>query len=291
MSLSSMTGFGQAEKTTPSGNYRIEIRSVNNRFLDVQMRMSRYLSSQEANIKKLITSLISRGSVTVSISWSSEEGEGTLVWDKVAVRNYIGIFNTIKKEHSLGEEINLSHLLTCNDFIKRETVRHSDTLVWKHIKPILAVALADFQKSRQREGAFIANDLKKIVKEISKTVSLIEKRAPARLKNYSVELKKKIKLLVDKKFDISRLDVEIAIMSDKLDISEECTRMRAHIEKMNTDLDSNCPVGKRLNFILQEMNREANTIGSKANDTKVSHWSVALKESVEKIREQVLNIE
>ncbi len=151
--------------------------------------------------------------------------------------------------------------------------------------------MKDFILSRRKEAAYIVSDLKKIVKVLLKTVRSIEQRAPVRLKNHRVELKKKIEQLAGKALDPSRMAIEVAIMADKQDIAEELTRLRAHIEKLDANFESDEPVGKRMGFILQEMNREANTIASKANDTKISHWSVRLKENVEKIREQILNIE
>lgn len=291
MPLSSMTGFGQAEVSTPSGNYRVEIRSVNNRFLDIQMHVPRTLANLESRIKKLLCAKIARGSVTIIINWSHDDDKGKLVWDKVAVGNYMAIFREIQKEYNLKEEVSLSNLLTFSDFTKKETVEYSDILIWKHLRPVIETALKDLINSRQKEASFILSDLKKMVKVLSKTLDQIERRAPIRLKSYTEDLRKKIEQLAGRIIEPSRLAVEIALMADKQDIAEECTRFRAHIERMNADFNSNEPVGKRLGFILQEMNREANTIGAKATDTKISHWSVVLKENVEKIREQILNIE
>ncbi|MGD9202728.1 MAG: DUF1732 domain-containing protein, partial [Chitinispirillia bacterium] len=144
----------------------------------------------------------------------------------------------------------------------------------------------------QKEARFIISNLKKIIRTIGRTVELIEKRAPVRLKKFTAEINKKTKKIIDSKsLDQSRIALEISIMADKLDISEECTRMRAHLRKMTDDFEGDGPIGKKLGFLLQEMNREANTIASKANDTKISHYSVVLKENIEKIREQILNIE
>ncbi len=291
MPLSSMTGFGQAELLTPSGDYHIEIRGVNGRYLDIQTRMPRSFLNLEAKIKNVVSSQIARGSVTVNISWNYAESDGKLVWDKDTVDNYMTIFKDIRKHYKLKNEVSLANLLSFSDFIKKETVEYTDITIWRHLKPVLEQALQDFSTSRKKEAAYIVSDLKKVVKLLIKAVNSIEQRAPVRLKKYTVELKKRVEQLADKAMDPSRLAIEVAVLADKLDIAEECTRLRAHIESVQANLESGDPVGKRIGFILQEMNREANTIASKANDTKISHWAVVLKENVEKIREQMLNIE
>ncbi len=286
-----MTGFGQAEVSTPSGDYHVEIRGVNGRFLDIQIRMPKNLLNLETKIKSEVSSVVARGSVTVNISWSYAENDWKLVWDKNSVDDYIEIFKEINSRYNLKGEITIANLLAFSDFIKKEPVTYADTTIWKHLKPALQSALEDFNASRRKEGAYIVSDLKKIVKHITRIVSNIERRAPLRFKRYIAELKHRVEQLAGKSVDQSRLAVEVALLADKLDISEECTRLRAHINSVQLNLNTSEPVGKRLGFILQEMNREANTIASKANDPKISHWSVILKENIEKIREQVLNIE
>ncbi len=290
MPLSSMTGFGQAEVSSPSGTYHVEIRGVNNRFLEIQTRMPRSFSNLEQKIKKLLSNKIARGSIAVNIFWNHEEQDGKLVWDKAAVNNYMAIFHEIQKQYNLKGEISLSNLFSFSDFIKKETTEFSDNTIWNHLKPALETALNTFLASRRKEAAYIVSDLKKMVKSILNSLDKIERRAPVRLKKYKVDIKKKIENLAGRNMDPSRLAIEIVLMADKQDIAEECTRLRAHIEKLKGDFNSSDTAGKRMGFILQEMNREANTIASKANDIKISHYSVALKENIEKIREQVLNI-
>lgn len=291
MPLSSMTGFGQAEVSTPSGIYQVEIRSVNNRFLEIQIRMPRSFSNLEQKIKKFLSDKIARGSIMVNIFWNHEEEDGKLKWDKVAVNNYMAIFQEIKKNYNLGEEITLSNLLSFSDFIKKESAEFNDKTIWYNLKPVLEKTIDIFLASRRKEGVYIISDLRKMVKNIIKSLNKIEKRAPVRLKKYTVDFTKKIENLAGRNMDPSRLAIEIALMADKQDIAEECTRLRAHIEKLENDFISSGPAGKRMGFILQEMNREANTIAAKANDVKISHYSVELKENIEMIREQILNIE
>jgi len=286
-----MTGFGQAEDATPSGTYRVEIRGVNNRFFDLQIRLPKFVTNLEAKIKKEISSVVSRGSIIIIISCDREQEATKLTWDRGAVENYIGIFREIKKRYALAGDILLSDLLHFSDFVKSETVAFDEDIVWRHLKPVVRNALVTFQSSRETEGAFIVKDLKKILREINKAVRQIEKRAPTRLRTHASNLTSKIQKLIAEVPDPQRIATEIALLADRLDIAEECTRLRAHISKFGEDLKAEDPVGKRMNFLLQEMNREANTIGAKANDTEIAHLSVDLKENVEKIREQVQNLE
>jgi uncharacterized protein (TIGR00255 family) len=286
-----MTGFGQAEARTPLGQFRVEIRAVNNRFLDIQLRSPKSLYGLEQKIKELITDTISRGSVSVYIGCDKENEQGKLTWDEDSVKNHIDIFRQIQKRFKLDGGITLSDLLHFSDFIKNESAQSDEKTLWKHFKPVLGDALENFQESRGAEGGHIIKDLKKTIEEIKCLVSDVEARAPRRLTEYLAALTERVQKLLKNPPDEARLAMELAMMADKLDISEECTRLRAHIEAFVKDFDAEAPVGKRMNFVLQEMNREANTVGSKANDAEISHLSISLKEKIEQIREQIQNIE
>lgn len=291
MPFRSMTGFGSAEGVTPSGTYHVEIRGVNNRFLEIQLRQPRFINNCEQQVRKEVQSFISRGSLTIIITCDREDGSKKLSYDKPVVDGYIGILREIKKQYRLEGDVSLKELLTFSDIITADAGMFDDQVVWKHLQPVLVKALAAFQKARETEAAFILKDLKLILKSIEKTLRRIEKRAPVRMREYTESLRERIAKLCSVEPDPARIAMEIAVMSDRLDIAEECTRLRAHLAKWNEDVLSEEPTGKRLGFLLQEMNREANTIGSKANDTEISHLSVQLKEDIEKIREQILNIE
>ena len=294
MPLRSMTGFGLAEASTPSGTYRIEIRSVNNRFLDIQIRQPRYFANIEQKIKKEITEKISRGSLSVYITSDRENEAGKLTWDEDATKNYVRIFKEIKKSCGLSGDATLSDLLHFSDLIKTTTVKFDDKTLLKHVSPILASALENYQRSRETEGAATIKEFKKIIDEMLSVLKRVEQRAPERLKQYSVELTKNIEKLIGQssaQLDEQRLATEVAIMADRLDIAEECMRLRTHIDVFVKDFKSPEAVGKRMNFVVQEMNREANTIGSKANDAAISHLAINLKELIEKLREQIQNVE
>ncbi len=292
MAILSMTGYGRAEGETPSGEYRIELRSVNNRYLDIQLRNSRFLSSIEAKLTEYLSKKIARGSVTLSISSSRKEGADVIAVDEESVKAYTTAIKKLKKSSGLKGDIEVKDLLQFSDaFLRKESVRYSDVILWKHVKPLLDKAIEEFMTTKKKEADYIVKDLKKILKSIIKDLKKIEKRAPIRLKKQKETVTKRINTLAKEIVDPARIATETAVIADKLDISEEITRLGAHIEKMGEDLNSKDAVGKKLGFLLQEMNREANTIGSKANDIEISHTAVSLKESIEKIREQVLNLE
>jgi uncharacterized protein (TIGR00255 family) len=286
-----MTGFGLAEAVTPSGTYRVEIRGVNNRFFELQLRQPRFVNNLEQQVRKEVQAVISRGSLNVIITCDREEEGRQLSYDKQAVQQYIRILREIKNRYKLKGDVSLEELISFSDIIKADSATFDDDTVWKHIRPVLVKAVAAFQKTREKEAAFILRDLLRTLAGIEKTLRLIEKRAPVRMQEYSASLRERIAKLSTAEVDQARIAMEIAVLADKLDISEECTRLRAHLAKFNEDLRADEPAGKRLSFLLQEMNREANTIGSKANDTEIAHRSVALKEDIEKIREQIQNIE
>lgn len=291
MPIRSMTGFGLAEGASASGTYRVELRGVNNRFMELQARLPKFVANLEQKIRKEITSVISRGSLQIFITCDRENEELRLTWDETTAGNYIQIFREISDKYALQGGATLSDLLHFNDIIKTENTVYDDEALWGHLQPVVVSAIVQFQASRDTEGAFIATDLKKVMDEISNSVTAIEARAPQRIELYAAVLRERIAKLVVEQPDPQRIATEIALFADRLDISEECTRMRAHIAKFRDDFELNEPVGKRLGFLLQEMNREANTIGSKANDTEVAHLSISLKEKIEKIREQIQNIE
>ncbi|MBN2037710.1 MAG: YicC family protein [Chitinispirillaceae bacterium] len=286
-----MTGFGSSQGTTPSGTYRIEIRGVNNRFFELQLRQPRFVNNLEQQVKKEILSVISRGSLTVLITCDREDADKRFSYDRSTVEGYVGILQELRKKFRLDGGVTLDNLLTFSDIIQADVDTYDDRVIWKHIRPVLADALAAFQKHRESEAVFIRKEMRHVLGRIKKTLAVIEKRAPVRMRAYSESLRERIKKLGAVEVDPTRIAMEIALLSDRLDIAEECTRLRAHLAKFSDDFEGTEPAGKRLGFLLQEMNREANTIGAKANDTQIAHMSVQLKEDIEKIREQIQNIE
>lgn len=286
-----MTGFGRAEMQTAIGTLRVEIKSVNNRFLETQFRLPRQMAGLEAEIKKEILKKISRGSLSVYLGWDQEENMGRLTWDKKNVENHVRVLREIAAANNLNDDLSISALMQQSDLIKSESSTSDEKTILKEIKPVMTTALLDFDKSRELEAALIIRDMNKMLAQISRDLTKISKLLPERIKKYRTDLLARIEKLVQGGVDEQRLATEVALMADRMDVSEECTRLDAHIEKFKADLKSDEPVGKRLSFLLQEMNREANTLGTKANDTEITHLAIGLKETLEKMREQVQNFE
>ncbi|MFP4417144.1 MAG: YicC/YloC family endoribonuclease [Fibrobacterota bacterium] len=291
MALRSMTGFGQAESVTQIGTFHAEIRSVNNRFLDIQLRTPRAFSPLEALIKKTITENVARGSITLYVNWERESTEDTFSWDKGAVKQYVRVLKEIQQDQKLGGHITIDQILSFSDIITVESATYTDEFLWDQFSPVLCKALQNFEQTRVTEAQYIKKDLKQRLDSIDRIRLQIAEAAPARLERYTSELREKIGKIAGGVIDEQRLATEIAIMADRLDISEETTRLGAHVETFGHLFEATESVGKRMGFFLQEMHREANTIGSKANDAQISHLSVDLKENIEKIREQIQNIE
>lgn len=291
MNLQSMTGFGRAEAECKSGNYRIEIKSVNNRFLDVQFRIPRVCNPFEQKIKSLLSQKLVRGSVNVSISREAPESELSITYKPEIAEKYVAVLKSINSDYSLNGEISISDLQPYfKDIITQEVVNIDEDELWEDIEHVLTVAVDNIVTVRETEGEYIRKGLLEILDEIKEGLVKVKEIAPARLVRAKERLKKAVADLKGEGVDEARLAFETSIMADKLDIAEEILRLSAHIEAMEKILNSNGEVGKKMNFLLQEMNREINTIGSKANDKELSAIVVNLKEAAERIREQALNL-
>jgi uncharacterized protein (TIGR00255 family) len=293
MALRSMTGYGQAEAATEGGaSYRVEIRGVNNRFLDVQTRLPKSLMSLEQKVKARVAAELARGYVTLTVSGGGAGAELRLTWDRAAVEAYLRIFREVIAEQGLEGGVTLRDLLQFSDFVKAETAGLSEEEVWTGLEPVVAAALREFQAARAREGRHTEREVRAALKAMGATLKRIEARAPRRVREYGKALRARVRQLVTGAgVDDGRIATEIAIMADKLDIAEECARLRGHLEAFDATLGADEAAGKRLGFLLQEMNREANTICSKANDAGIAQAGIVLKEHIERIREQLQNVE
>jgi uncharacterized protein (TIGR00255 family) len=288
-----MTGFGMAEATGAHGTLHVEIRAVNNRFLDVQTRLPRSMASLEQRAKLAVSSVLSRGYVTVAVTQTGNASETHLSWEREAVESYVAVFREVVESCGLSGGVTLADVLRFSDVIKAEQVSVSDDEIWAELEPLLGQALDAFRASRETEGAHTEKDLRESLAQIADALGKVEARAPERLAASQQALRQRIGQLLEgmEGVDQSRLAMEVALMADKLDISEECCRLRGHIVAFEQAMSGAEAVGKQLGFLLQEMNREANTICSKANDTQIAHWGVSLKEQIERIREQLQNLE
>jgi uncharacterized protein (TIGR00255 family) len=292
--VASMTGFGRAETSQDGISVSVETRSVNNRYLDLTLRIPRNFSMREKDVKDIVRSSLSRGSVnlTVKVTYESN-GVAPLKVNTTAARTYYKLLNEIRKTIKLREQVKLEHILTFSDVLEPIEEEEGDELEWELIQKTIRQALENLNEMRAQEGRELAHDLQQRIEWMASTIDEIEKLSKERIPEERKNLRERIEELVEDKFviDQNRLELEIALLADKLDVTEECVRYRSHNKYFLDALNKNEAAGRKLNFLVQEMNREANTIGSKCNDAGLAQKIIALKEELEKIREQLQNIE
>ena len=292
--IRSMTGFGRAELVGDDFEVVAEVRSVNNRFLDIQVKLPKQFYHLEHEVKNLVKNFISRGRINVYVNLKYENGDipNGLEIDDSAVRLYLKLLQNLKKKYKLSGKIKLDHLLNFSDIFTFEVAEKYKKETWDTILKAIEKALANFSSMREKEGRELEADLRKRIESLERTVSQIESIAYSRRQSDLENLRERVRqLLNDENIDEQRLHTEIALMVNRMDVTEECVRFKSHNKIFLDALVSDVAVGKKLNFILQEMTREANTMGAKANHSEIAHLVVSLKEEIEKIREQVQNIE
>ncbi len=291
--IHSMTGYGRAEIRDDTNEICVELRSVNHRFLDVSLRMPRSLSALENRAKEAIAKRLSRGRVSGAFVWgnSGPDSEEILVDEEVADR-YHALLSDLKKKYDLSGDIDVATMAARPDIWKVERREIDLEDAWRLIEKGLGEALDELISMRAREGASLAKDLLERVKAIRDMGNEIEQWMPERIRNAESRLRERLeKLISAPELPPERLAIEASVFADRMDCTEECVRLRIHCDEFEKYLAEGGPVGRKLNFLLQEMGRESNTIGSKANDAEVSQQVVRLKEEMEKLREQVQNIE
>jgi uncharacterized protein (TIGR00255 family) len=291
--MNSMTGFGKAETHTKAGDFTVEISSVNSRFLEVSTRLPRQFSLLEHKLRELVCNRLNRGKVTIFIGFEQPQNAfGKYQLSENAVKAYHRQLVAVKKTLKLGGEITLSDLLALPDIVQPEEVTGDDDLIWSGMRKAAYKAVGNLVKMRRCEGTAMAQDMKQRLKVIAGLIKEIIADSSLVVEKYRQRLSSRISELVDTSaYDPGRLEQEIAVFAEKSDISEECMRLSSHLSQYKHSLGVKEPVGKRLNFILQEMNREVNTIASKCPETKVITAVIALKEEIEKLRELVQNVE
>jgi uncharacterized protein (TIGR00255 family) len=289
----SMTGFGRAEEKNEKYEITAEIRNLNNRYLDINLKLPKSLIVYEFPLKELIKKKVMRGKLTANINFTDLVlSNGNFVLNKESVKFYYNLLNQIKEHTGLEGDITLDHLLQFKELIAPEEYVREDEEIKDLLFSVVEEALDNLNEMRMREAENISHDILYRVDLIEKTVQEIYQKGR---KNPRTELKKlsnRIKdLMNNHDIDENRLEMEMALLADRVDITEECTRMKSHIELFRDIFKSKQEVGKQLTFILQEMQRESNTIGSKTTDVSISHSVIHVKEEIEKIREQVQNLE
>lgn len=289
----SMTGFGRAKSQIDGLDITVEIKSVNHRYFEFSCRLPRAYSFMEDKIKSRLSSAITRGKVEVSVLIDDNTENATVVEiDHEYTNAYLKALNKLSKEFKIKNDVKVSSLIGNNDIfkIKRQTIE--DEVITKAVFTVLEEALNNFIKMRTQEGERLLKDVTDRAKYILEKVSFIEERSPETVKSYRERIEQKIKeLLGDSSIDEQRILTEVAIFADKVAVAEETVRLRSHIKQFETLMSTDDAIGRKLDFIVQEMNREANTIGSKAQDIEIAHTVVDIKSEIEKIREQIQNME
>ncbi len=290
----SMTGFGRAEVSKNGVTAGVEVRSVNSRYLDLTSRLPRQHTQRERELKDLIRGFLSRGSINITVKLERESnGKSALRVNTDAARSYYKLLNDLRKSVHLTEKVKLEHLLSFSEILEPVDEEETGEQEWDVIQEAVKSAFENLNVMRKQEGRELAADLSKRILWMSGMVDQVEKLSKERIPEERKELQNRITELVQDKFiiDQNRLELEIALIADKLDVTEECVRFRSHNKFFLEAMDKGEAVGRKLNFLVQEMNREANTIGSKTCDAAIAHLVVDVKEELEKVREQLQNIE
>ncbi|HKI77513.1 MAG TPA: YicC/YloC family endoribonuclease [Ignavibacteriaceae bacterium] len=291
--LYSMTGYGKGLAENEKISVEVEVKSVNSRFLDIYLKLPNSLMNKDYELRELIKNKIKRGKLTVIVQIKINGSENELPQlDKIKLKNQISIIKDIKKVAKLSEKIKLENILSNKDIYTTSDLELSEQ-EFQLLKEALNKALDQLSKMKKDEGKELEKDLFGRLKNIENVLSEIEKEsAEGGIKEYYEKLKERVKILLDgQTADNDRLELELAIMADKSDITEESVRLRSHIKFFKESLETDSEPGRKVNFLCQELNREANTISSKSVLTSITHRSVLIKEEIEKIREQIQNIE
>lgn len=291
--IKSMTGFGRAEIRGPSGVLRVEIRTVNHRFFDVSMKAPNGLAAIEDRIQEFVHKYIKRGRVNLFLSHhSGDKNYGRLSLDAKALQRYYTILKNIKKQLAIQEDVTLSHIISFPDVITLPETDMDANALWPEVKKVLEQALVKCDAMRRREGRGLCKDITTRCRRISDYLHKISELASGLVKEYKEKLDARIQDIV-KGLDIDRgrLETELALFAKQSDISEELTRVQIHVESVHKILKSDEEAGRKLDFIIQELHREINTMGQKSNNIHVSKLTIEIKSELEKMREQVQNIE
>lgn len=289
----SMTGYGKGTASNGKWQSDIEVKTINSRYLEVFLKYPPILANKEYELRELIKSKIRRGKLNVSIQIKKNGFEDEVVsLDETRLKNYIALIKKIKKSAKITDKIKLDHILMSRDILSSSVEEINDN-DFEVIKKSILLSLDSLMQMKKNEGSELEKDLKKRVKSIEKYLDLIEKDAQPSVGEHFAKYKEKVKNLLEDSTNINndRLETELAMMAERSDITEECVRLRSHIKFLVSSIDKEEDPGRKLNFLCQEMNREANTISAKTLSTAITHNSVHIKEEIERIREQIQNIE
>ena len=291
--INSMTGFGRAEETDGGRDILVEVKSVNHRFFDFNARISRGDGFLEERLKTALKSRVSRGKIDVLVAVEPADGEDVTVQvNHSLVSGYLDALYEIQRRYNLPDDISVDTVARFPDVFTVRRAPEDEDALWEEVRRVLEKAMDPFLAMRAAEGAHMKEDVLGRANTILKLVSGIEERSPQTVEEYRNKLKERISgVLEGAAVDEGRILTEAPVFADKVSVDEETVRLRSHVSQFSDMLESGGPVGRRLDFLVQEMNREANTIGSKCADAGIAHMVVDLKAEIEKIREQIQNIE
>ncbi len=291
--IKSMTGFGRCEVSDSSRKITIEMKSVNHRYFEPAIKMPKKLNFYEAGIRTALKKYINRGKVDIFITYEDlSENRLCLKYNEELASEYMDIFNKMSDKFDIENDIRVSGLSRYPEVITMEEVNNDEEEVWHLLEKAITGACEQFVETRINEGEKLKEDMINKLDYMSSLVDNIETRSPQIINEYRTKLEDKVReLLADANIDENRIATEVTIFADKICVDEETVRLRSHIDSTKSTLLEGGSVGRKLDFIAQEMNREANTILSKANDLQVSDWAISLKTEIEKVREQIQNIE
>ncbi len=288
-----MTGFGRSEQKVDGREIIVEIKSVNHRYFEFGCRVTRSYSFLEERLKTYIQKRVARGKLDVYVSVNdTEEKESSVTVNHSLAAGYASALRELKEAYSLAGEPSIGDIIRFGDIFTVHKAPEDEDAVWASVQTVLDDALSRFISMREREGEKMKEDILEKSDTVLRLVGDIEEQSPQTVKNYRRKLEERMKEILDGvQIDEQRILTEAAIFADKVAVAEETVRLRSHFDQMFSMLDSGEAIGRKLDFILQEMNREANTIGSKVQDAELAHTVVNIKGELEKIREQVQNIE
>ena len=291
--IKSMTGFGRCEIAGKDRKLTVEMKSVNHRYLDVAIKMPKKFNFFESAIRTELKNYISRGKVDVFITCEDySEDSGSLKYNKALAKEYLTYLRQMAEEFELDNDIRVSTLSRYPDVFVMEEQNIDEEELWKDLQSAIKGAAENFVKTRIVEGENLLKDLNVKLDTMLAHVDFITERSPKLIQEYKEKLREKVReLLEDVQIDESRLYMEVTVFADKVCVDEELVRLRSHVESTKKELAGGGSIGRKLDFIAQEMNREANTILSKANDLEISARAIELKNEIEKVREQIQNIE
>lgn len=291
--LKSMTGYGKGEATAPNGNFLVEIRAVNHRYGEISVRLPRSFYAFENEVKRLAASVLKRGKIDISVQWDEAAAANNAPQLDLAVaRGYYDAYTRLVKELNVPQDAPISYIMSQKGVMKEVSVTVDETELQPQLLAAVKVAVEGLDVMRIREGEALARDLQDRRMQIAEWSNLVGERTPQVVLEYRQKLKTRLEQLLEGvEMDESRLAQEIALLADRCDITEELVRLSSHFNQFDEALRSSEPVGRKLDFLMQEMNREVNTIGSKSNDAGITNLVIQIKAEMEKMREQVQNVE